>query len=161
MSTTNRTIAARVACDQFIFAPTNMAVFLSSMAYFEGASPKERLAKAWGPGMKNNFLVWPWVQGVNFKYVPLEHRVFVVNVVALGKFFFFASLYRSGFWGRENAGGVGYQISFCVGKCAFESASWLTNARLELLSQLPEQPGLKQQSDRRKEALWLRCQHLG
>jgi hypothetical protein len=62
-----------------------MAVFLSSMAYFEGASPKERLDKAYVSGMKNNFLLWPWVQAVNFKYVPLEHRVFVVNIVALGK----------------------------------------------------------------------------
>ena len=62
-----------------------MAVFLSSMAYLEGSSPKERLEKAYVPGMKNNFLLWPWVQAVNFKYVPLEHRVFVVNIVALGK----------------------------------------------------------------------------
>lgn len=84
-STTNRTIAARVACDQFIFAPINMTCFLSSMAYFEGSSPTERLKKAWVPGMTNNFLLWPWVQAVNFKMVPLEHRVFVVNVVALGK----------------------------------------------------------------------------
>ncbi|KAJ4292548.1 Protein required for ethanol metabolism [Kalmusia sp. IMI 367209] len=83
-STANRTIAARVAADQFVFAPINMTVFLSSMAYFEGASPKERLQKAWVPGMTNNFLLWPWVQGVNFKFVPLEHRVLVVNFVALG-----------------------------------------------------------------------------
>jgi hypothetical protein len=55
------------------------------MAYLEGSSPKEKLKKAWLPGMKNNFLVWPWVQAVNFKFVPLEHRVGVVNVVALGK----------------------------------------------------------------------------
>lgn len=90
LSTTNRSIAARIACDQFIFAPTNMTLFLSSMAYFEGSSPKERLKSAWKPGMVNNFLLWPWVQAVNFKYVPLEHRVLVVNCVALGKF-----LYRS------------------------------------------------------------------
>ncbi|KAF2681033.1 hypothetical protein K458DRAFT_433909 [Lentithecium fluviatile CBS 122367] len=84
MSTTNRTIAARVACDQFVFAPVNMALFLSSMAYLEGASPQERLQKAYVPGMVNNFLLWPWVQGFNFKFVPLEFRVLVVNFVALG-----------------------------------------------------------------------------
>lgn len=61
-----------------------MGVFLSSMAYFEGASPRDRLAKAYLPGMKNNFLLWPWVQAANFKFVPLEHRVLVVNFVALG-----------------------------------------------------------------------------
>jgi hypothetical protein len=85
MSTTNRTIAARVACDQFVFAPVNMAFFLSSMAYFEGASPKERLQKAYIPGMVNNFLLWPWVQAVNFRFVPPEFRVLVVNFVALGE----------------------------------------------------------------------------
>ncbi|KAF2798403.1 hypothetical protein K505DRAFT_321860 [Melanomma pulvis-pyrius CBS 109.77] len=84
LSSKNGTIAARVACDQFVFAPVNMTVFLSSMAYLEGSSPTERLKKAWVPGMTNNFLLWPWVQGVNFKYVPLEHRVLVVNFVALG-----------------------------------------------------------------------------
>jgi protein Mpv17 len=88
LSTTNRTIAARVAADQFVFAPTNMLIFLSSMAYLEGGSPKEKLAKAYVPGMKNNFLLWPGVQAVNFKFVPLEHRVLVVNVVALGTFVF-------------------------------------------------------------------------
>jgi protein Mpv17 len=85
MSTTNRTIAARVACDQFVFAPVNMGLFLSSMAYFEGASPKERLQKAYLPGMVNNFLLWPWVQAVNFRFVPPEFRVLIVNFVALGE----------------------------------------------------------------------------
>ena len=80
-----RGVSARVAADQFVFAPTNMALFLSSMAYLEGSSVEERLKKAYVPGMKNNFLLWPWVQAVNFKVVPLEHRVFVVNIVALGK----------------------------------------------------------------------------
>ncbi|KAF2868725.1 hypothetical protein BDV95DRAFT_609636 [Massariosphaeria phaeospora] len=80
----NATIAARVACDQFVFAPINMGVFLSSMAYLEGSSPTERLKKAYVPGMTKNFLVWPWVQALNFKFVPLEHRVLVVNFVALG-----------------------------------------------------------------------------
>lgn len=62
-----------------------MGIFLSSMAYLEGSDPKAKLKKAYKPGMINNFLLWPWVQGINFKYVPLEHRVLVVNFVALGK----------------------------------------------------------------------------
>ncbi|KAF2470982.1 uncharacterized protein BDR25DRAFT_224054, partial [Lindgomyces ingoldianus] len=84
LSSTNTTILARVGCDQFIFAPINMGIFLSSMAYLEGSDPKAKLQKAYKPGMINNFLLWPWVQAVNFKYVPLEHRVLVVNFVALG-----------------------------------------------------------------------------
>lgn len=84
LSSTNATIAARVAADQFVFAPVNMALFLGSMAALEGQSVSGRLRKAWAKGMVNNFLVWPWVQGVNFRFVPLEHRVLVVNFVALG-----------------------------------------------------------------------------
>lgn len=32
-------------------------------------------------------MVWPLVQAVNFRFVPLEHRVLVVNVVSLGESF--------------------------------------------------------------------------
>jgi protein Mpv17 len=71
------------------------------MAYLEGNDPKEKLRKAWVPGMKMNFLLWPWVQAVNFRFVPLEHRVLVVNGVALGKFgpLFLTSVWREGIAG--------------------------------------------------------------
>lgn len=78
------TAAARVLADQTIFATTNMAVFLSTMAYLEGDSPRKRLEKAYLPGLKANWAIWPAVQGVNFTFVPLEHRVLVVNIVSLG-----------------------------------------------------------------------------
>ncbi|KAF2820296.1 hypothetical protein CC86DRAFT_119333 [Ophiobolus disseminans] len=84
LSSKNGTILARVACDQFLFAPTNMALFLSSMAYLEGSSPTQRLKDAYVPGLTKNFMIWPWVQFTNFKYVPMEHRVLVVNIVSLG-----------------------------------------------------------------------------
>lgn len=80
----NGTIAARVACDQLLFAPVNMGLFLSSMAYLEGSSVKQRLEQAYVPGLTKNFMIWPWVQFTNFKYVPMEHRVLVVNVISLG-----------------------------------------------------------------------------
>ncbi|KAF2729414.1 hypothetical protein EJ04DRAFT_515964 [Polyplosphaeria fusca] len=100
LSTTNRTILARVACDQLVFAPVNMGFFLSSMAYLEGSDPATKLKKAYVPGMTNNFLLWPWVQALNFKYVPLEHRVFVVNIVALGWNCYLSYLNSGG--GEEN-----------------------------------------------------------
>ncbi|KAF1944602.1 hypothetical protein EJ02DRAFT_452211 [Clathrospora elynae] len=84
LRSTNGTILARVACDQFVFAPVNMALFLSSMAYLEGASPVQRLKDAYVPGYQKNLMLWPWVQFTNFKYVPMEMRVLVVNVVSLG-----------------------------------------------------------------------------
>lgn len=61
-----------------------MAVFLSTMAYFEGEAIRTKLENAYLPGLKANWLLWPAVQGINFTIVPLEHRVLVVNVVSLG-----------------------------------------------------------------------------
>jgi protein Mpv17 len=73
-----------VLADQTIFAGINMGVFLSSMAVMEGGSPKEKLEKSYLPGLKANWVLWPAVQAFNFTLVPLQHRVFVVNIVSLG-----------------------------------------------------------------------------
>ena len=61
-----------------------MALFLSSMAIMEGTDPKEKLQKSYISGLKANYLVWPLVQAINFKFVPLDLRVLVVNFVSLG-----------------------------------------------------------------------------
>ncbi|AEO70204.1 uncharacterized protein THITE_2121301 [Thermothielavioides terrestris NRRL 8126] len=80
----NATILARVACDQGIFAPTFIGVFLSSMAVLEGTSPREKLAKSYSDALLTNWMIWPFVQLVNFKLVPLQHRLLFVNVVSIG-----------------------------------------------------------------------------
>lgn len=85
LKSTNGTILARVATDQLLFAPTNMCLFLSTMAVLEGGSPKDKLASTYTPALTKNWMVWPFVQIANFKFVPLEHRVLVVNVISLGK----------------------------------------------------------------------------
>lgn len=54
------------------------------MAYLEGESVQKKLEKAYIPGLKANWALWPAVQFVNFTYVPLEHRVLIVNIVSLG-----------------------------------------------------------------------------
>ena len=54
------------------------------MAAMEGASVKQRLNTAYMPALLKGWIVWPLVQLVNFKFVPLDHRVMAVNVVALG-----------------------------------------------------------------------------
>ena len=83
LSSTVTTTVARVSLDQFVFAPIHLAFFLSSMAYLEGADPRARLRASYAEAVKKNWIVWPGVQVVNFNYVPLEHRVLVVNVVSL------------------------------------------------------------------------------
>ena len=103
----NLTIAARVLTDQTVFASTNLFCFLSSMAIMEGGSPQEKLNSSYWSALKMNWVLWPAVQGVNFRFVPLEHRVLVVNVVSLGElngrlrflwFFPFSISWLSLFW---------------------------------------------------------------
>ncbi|KAI9836523.1 MAG: Protein required for ethanol metabolism [Sclerophora amabilis] len=54
------------------------------MSLMEGTDPKEKLDKTYKSALAKNWMVWPWVQAINFKFVPLDHRVLVVNVVSLG-----------------------------------------------------------------------------
>jgi protein Mpv17 len=61
-----------------------MGCFLSSMAIMEGSDPREKLEKNYFAGLKANYVLWPAVQAINFSIVPLQHRVFVVNIVSLG-----------------------------------------------------------------------------
>lgn len=75
---------ARVACDQLAFAPVMIGVFLSSMATMEGGSPKQKLETTWWPALKTNWMVWPFVQVINFTFLPLQHRVLFANVVSIG-----------------------------------------------------------------------------
>ena len=84
LSTNTRTTAARVLADQSLFATSNMALFLSSMSWMEGTSPKENMKKNYISGLKANWVLWPPVQAMNFTVVPLEHRVLIVNIVSLG-----------------------------------------------------------------------------
>ena len=56
------------------------------MAIMEGTDPGEKLRGTYWEALKKNWMVWPAVQAVNFRFVPLEHRVLVVNVVSLGEF---------------------------------------------------------------------------
>lgn len=62
----------------------------------EGSSPTEKLKSTYTTALAKNWMVWPGVQLVNFKFVPLEHRVLVVNIVSLGELP--ASIF---FWGLE------------------------------------------------------------
>ncbi|KAI5917254.1 hypothetical protein F4810DRAFT_64902 [Camillea tinctor] len=80
----NAEMLARVAADQLLFAPTFIGVFLGSMAVLEGSPPQDKLERSYLPALQTNYLIWPFVQMANFKLVPLEHRVLVVNLVSIG-----------------------------------------------------------------------------
>ena len=54
------------------------------MAILEGKDPKQKLQSTWLEAYKKNCMLWPAIQFVNFKYVPLQHRVLLVNFVSIG-----------------------------------------------------------------------------
>jgi protein Mpv17 len=57
------------------------------MAIMEGggvAGVKQKLDSTYKSALTKNWMLWPFVQTVNFKYVPLDQRVLVVNVLSIG-----------------------------------------------------------------------------
>ncbi|KAJ2960885.1 hypothetical protein NQZ79_g3852 [Umbelopsis isabellina] len=73
-----KSLIARVALDQFLFAPSFIALFFSAQGALEGKSAIEQLQGI------IQFLLWPAVQFFNFYVTPLNHRLMVTNIVALG-----------------------------------------------------------------------------
>ncbi|KAJ0165423.1 Protein sym-1 [Colletotrichum tanaceti] len=80
----NAEILARVAVDQGVFAPVMISVFLSSMATLEGSSVQDKLDKNYKTALTSNYMLWPFVQMINFKLIPLHHRLLFVNVISIG-----------------------------------------------------------------------------
>lgn len=86
LSTPSGTLAARVAADQLVCAPTMIGVFLSSMSLLEGNDPREKLQRMYWEALRTNWTIWPILQGVNLYLVPLQFRVLTVNVLNIGMF---------------------------------------------------------------------------
>lgn len=80
----NVELISRVALDQLVFAPIAIGVFLSTMATLEGGSPQAKLESTYTTALTKNWMLWPWVQLANFKFVPLHHRVLTANIVSIG-----------------------------------------------------------------------------
>jgi protein Mpv17 len=84
----NLQMVARVAFDQLAFAPVGIAAFFSAMTLMEGGDVKKKLESTWWDALKANWNIWPVVQVINFRFVPLAMRIVVVNLVSIGKLTF-------------------------------------------------------------------------
>ena len=76
----------KMILDQGIWAPCFLVMFFSAVGALDGNSAKqikEKLKKDFVPALKVNYMIWPAVQLLNFYFVPMQHRVIVVNFVAL------------------------------------------------------------------------------
>jgi protein Mpv17 len=79
-----RANVTKVVLDQTIFAPVILTAFFTAMPVLEGQSLETGLDNAKShliPALKLNYFVWPAAQAINFRYVPLQHRVGYVSVI--------------------------------------------------------------------------------
>ncbi|KFH44279.1 hypothetical protein ACRE_049230 [Hapsidospora chrysogenum ATCC 11550] len=76
----------RVAFDQFIFAPFGLAVFFTTMTVAEGGGRRavsNKLRDMYIPTLKANFIVWPAVQIVNFRLMPVQFQLPFVSTIGI------------------------------------------------------------------------------
>lgn len=78
----------RVAFDQLIFAPFGLVCFFTAMTIAEGGGRQAVLHKMrdmYVPTLKANYILWPAVQVINFRLMPVQFQlvgVFACYVVA-------------------------------------------------------------------------------
>jgi hypothetical protein len=77
----------RVALDQFLFAPAGLACFFTFMTVAEGGGKRavqKKFQDIYVPALKANWLVWPTVQIVNFRVMPIQYQI--VRIARLRQF---------------------------------------------------------------------------
>ncbi|WWC92631.1 uncharacterized protein L201_007590 [Kwoniella dendrophila CBS 6074] len=71
-------LAKRVAADQLVMAPFGMGLFITSMGVMEGRNwdeIKDKFSAMYMPALIANWKVWPLIQTINFKLMPIQYRV--------------------------------------------------------------------------------------
>ncbi|RIA87909.1 putative integral membrane protein, Mpv17/PMP22 family [Glomus cerebriforme] len=82
----NQMIFKRVLLDQLFFAPFGICMFFGGISILEGRNfkgIKEKFDEAYIPALKMNYTIWPLVQFVNFRFLPLKYRVPFVSAVGV------------------------------------------------------------------------------
>jgi protein Mpv17 len=75
-----------VAFDQLIFAPFGIACFFTVMTVAEGGGRRaiaHKLRDMYVPTLKANLLVWPLVQIINFRLMPIQFQLPFVSTVGI------------------------------------------------------------------------------
>jgi hypothetical protein len=68
----------RVAMDQLVFAPFGIACFFTVMTVTEGGGKRavaHKLRDMYIPTLKANFMIWPAVQIINFRLMPVQFQL--------------------------------------------------------------------------------------
>ncbi|KAH0566084.1 hypothetical protein GP486_000522 [Trichoglossum hirsutum] len=76
----------RVACDQLVFAPVGLACFFTFMTIAEGGGRRaiaKKFQDVYLPALKAGFMLWPPVQILNFRVVPIQFQLPFVSTVGI------------------------------------------------------------------------------
>lgn len=68
----------RVALDQLVFAPFGVGLFFTVMTIAEGGGRRavsNKLRDMYVPTLKANYVVWPAVQVINFRLMPVQFQL--------------------------------------------------------------------------------------
>ncbi|XP_028136629.1 mpv17-like protein [Diabrotica virgifera virgifera] len=78
LSKSKYSLLQRVAIDQLLFAPSLLPVMITSVNVLKGQNwfqIKDELKHKYFHILITNYKVWPLVQFINFKYIPLKYQV--------------------------------------------------------------------------------------
>ncbi|KAI9784541.1 MAG: hypothetical protein M1816_000807 [Peltula sp. TS41687] len=76
----------RVAMDQLIMAPAGLACFFTFMTVAEGGGKRavaRKFQDVYVPALKANYVIWPTVQLLNFRVVPLQFQLPLVSTISI------------------------------------------------------------------------------
>ncbi|XP_026773759.1 protein Mpv17 isoform X3 [Pangasianodon hypophthalmus] len=83
---TKSTALKKMLIDQGCFAPCFLGAFLGIYGTLNGLTVEENVAKLkrdYKDALITNYYLWPAVQIANFYFIPLHHRLAVVQIVAV------------------------------------------------------------------------------
>ncbi|CAA2976434.1 Mpv17 isoform X2 [Olea europaea subsp. europaea] len=81
-----RFVTTKVAVDGMLFGPLDLLIFFTYMGFSTGKSAaqvKEDVKRDFLPALVLEGGVWPMVQVVNFRYVPVRYQLLYVNFFCL------------------------------------------------------------------------------
>ncbi|KAJ5982257.1 hypothetical protein N7451_012357 [Penicillium sp. IBT 35674x] len=79
-------VLKRVALDQLVFAPFGLACFFTFMSGVEGGTQKalkQKFSDVYLTTLKANYILWPSVQLLNFRVIPLQYQIPFVSSVGI------------------------------------------------------------------------------
>jgi hypothetical protein len=77
-------LSVKIIGDTFVFGPVCLWAFFVSVSLMEGISwrhTEQKIRRDFVPTYLVDYSIWPLVQGLNFRYVPVQHQLLVVNLL--------------------------------------------------------------------------------